>query len=113
MEKSKKHLDQKKRSYFIRSNYQLFILFSLIIITCIFFDFYYRNNSLLVPFILTTLISSTITFLSISKLKEIKIKQIIREEGPKNHFIKQGTPTMGGIFFIPVGIIIANIFYFN
>jgi len=67
----------------------------------------------LIPFLITTLISSILTFLGIPKLKNIKIKQIIRKEGPTNHFIKQGTPTMGGIFFVPVGIIISNILYLN
>jgi phospho-N-acetylmuramoyl-pentapeptide-transferase len=33
-------------------------------------------------------------------LEKLKFGQIIREEGPKRHQIKQGTPTMGGIMFI-------------
>ena len=78
-----------------------------------FSDFYFKYSNLTIPFIITTLISSVITFLGVPKLKKIKAKQIIREEGPKNHFRKEGTPTMGGIFFIPIGIIISNILYFN
>merc|ERR1712097_169776 len=85
----------------------------MICLICIFSDFYYKTSNLTIPFIITTLVSSIITFISIPKLKKIKIKQIIREEGPKNHFLKQGTPTMGGIFFIPIGIIVSNILYFN
>ena len=38
-------------------------------------------------------------------LKKIKIGQIEREDGPKSHLIKQGTPTMGGIIFM-ISIII-------
>tara|TARA_Y100001968_G_scaffold209115_1_gene192223 strand:- start:64 stop:1074 length:1011 start_codon:yes stop_codon:yes gene_type:complete len=76
-------------------------------------DIYFKNNYLTFPFLITTLVSSIVTYLSIPILKKIKIKQIIREEGPKKHFIKQGTPTMGGVFFIPIGIIISNILYFN
>ena len=89
------------------------LLFGLITILCIFSDFYFHNSNLLIPFLTTTLVASITTFLGIPELKKIKIKQIIREEGPKNHFIKQGTPTMGGIFFIPISIIISNILYFN
>ncbi len=33
-------------------------------------------------------------------LKEWKIKQTIRQEGPKTHYDKAGTPTMGGILIL-------------
>ena len=94
-------------------NYQTLFLFILISTTCAFFDFYFENSNLIIPFTTSTIVSSIVTFLGIPKLEKIKIKQIIREEGPKRHLIKQGTPTMGGIFFIPVGIIISNILYIN
>lgn len=37
-----------------------------------------------------------------------KLKQTVREDGPQNHLIKSGTPTMGGIIFI-FAITIASI----
>ncbi|WP_413678843.1 phospho-N-acetylmuramoyl-pentapeptide-transferase [Prochlorococcus sp. MIT 0916] len=113
MEKTKNLLDNKKISFFNSVNKQIIILFGLVLITCIFADFYYKSSTLTTPFIITTFVSSIITFIGIPLLKKIKIQQIIREEGPKNHYLKQGTPTMGGIFFIPIGIIISNILYFN
>ena len=36
----------------------------------------------------------------IKKLEEFKFGQSIRQEGPKSHYEKSGTPTMGGIFFL-------------
>src|SRR5205809_1768358 len=36
----------------------------------------------------------------IQKLREFQIGQYIREEGPKSHQAKAGTPTMGGILII-------------
>ncbi|MGM9899673.1 MAG: phospho-N-acetylmuramoyl-pentapeptide-transferase [Bacilli bacterium] len=33
-------------------------------------------------------------------LKRLKFGQSIRTEGPKNHLVKNGTPTLGGIFII-------------
>ncbi len=113
MEKSKKLLDNKKVSFYNSINNHILVLFGLVTITCVFSDFYFKTSNLTIPFIITTLVSSIVTFIGIPQLKKIKIKQIIRQEGPKNHFIKQGTPTMGGIFFIPIGIIISNIIYFN
>ena len=95
------------------TNYQISFLFGLIIIVCLFFDINFETSNFLFPFLITTLISLATTCLGIPILKRVKLKQIIRKEGPKNHFIKQGTPTMGGIFIIPIGIIISNLIYFN
>ncbi len=36
----------------------------------------------------------------IEKLREIKFGQTIRADGPKSHFAKSGTPTMGGVLII-------------
>ena len=109
MKKSNKLLDNKKVLFYNSINNHILVLFGLISITCVFSDFYYKTSNLTIPFIITTLVSSIITFIGIPKLKKIKIKQIIREEGPKNPFLKQAHPTMGGIFIIPIGIIISNI----
>lgn len=49
-----------------------------------------------IGFILTVLF----TPLFISLIKRMKFGQSIREEGPKSHMKKAGTPTMGGLVFI-------------
>ncbi|MDC3247403.1 phospho-N-acetylmuramoyl-pentapeptide-transferase [Gammaproteobacteria bacterium] len=36
----------------------------------------------------------------INKLKQIQFEQFVRKEGPKSHYKKIGTPTMGGILII-------------
>ena len=113
LKKYNKLLNKQKILVFNNINYQIIILFGIITGISIFSDLYFKNNYLTITFIITTLLSSLITFISIPVLKKIKIKQIIREEGPKKHYLKQGTPTMGGVFFIPIGIIISNILYFN
>ena len=45
----------------------------------------------------TTIVLGTI---AIPLLKKLKARQSVREEGPKSHRSKNGTPTMGGIFMI-------------
>lgn len=40
-------------------------------------------------------------------LKRLKTGQIVQEDGPQSHLKKAGTPTMGGIFFVPVAAIAA------
>jgi phospho-N-acetylmuramoyl-pentapeptide-transferase len=51
--------------------------------------------------ILTALIISMVVgSWFIRKLKKLQIGQTVREEGPKSHFSKNGTPTMGGLMII-------------
>ncbi len=76
-------------------------------------DHYISNSSLSFPLIITTLISTLITAWGIPKLQTLKIKQIIRKEGPAEHHNKAGTPTMGGLLTIPVGLVIANLISIN
>lgn len=44
----------------------------------------------------------------IRKLKEYKQGQMIRQEGPREHYKKAGTPTMGGLIFI-IGILVSSL----
>ncbi|HKO01802.1 MAG TPA: phospho-N-acetylmuramoyl-pentapeptide-transferase, partial [Thermoanaerobaculia bacterium] len=46
----------------------------------------------------------------IERMKFIKLGQYIREEGPKSHQMKAGTPTMGGIL-INIAILIPTILW--
>jgi phospho-N-acetylmuramoyl-pentapeptide-transferase len=48
----------------------------------------------------------------IHKLREFQIGQYIREEGPKSHMKKAGTPTMGGILII-ISIVIPTLLWAN
>ncbi|WP_201750465.1 phospho-N-acetylmuramoyl-pentapeptide-transferase [Senegalia massiliensis] len=43
--------------------------------------------------------------LSIPLLRKLNVGQSIREEGPKSHIKKSGTPTMGGIIFLVAAIV--------
>ncbi len=65
--------------------------------------------SLFLPFVVCTLLASAFGYWVIPLLTRIKAGQFIREDGPQAHLQKAGTPTMGGIFFIPVGVAIALI----
>ncbi|WP_318615534.1 phospho-N-acetylmuramoyl-pentapeptide-transferase [Sporosarcina sp. YIM B06819] len=46
------------------------------------------------------IISALLGYLIIPTLRTLKFGQSIREEGPKSHLKKAGTPTMGGLIFI-------------
>ncbi|MBF2067793.1 MAG: phospho-N-acetylmuramoyl-pentapeptide-transferase [Calothrix sp. C42_A2020_038] len=63
--------------------------------------------SLTMPLLLCALLSAAIGYLVVPWLQALKAGQVIREDGPQAHLKKAGTPTMGGIFFIPVATIVA------
>ncbi|MBA0836590.1 hypothetical protein Goarm_008791, partial [Gossypium armourianum] len=49
-----------------------------------------------------------IRYICVPYLKTLEFHQIIRKEGPPRHSKKQRTPTMGGLFFLPVGLFVSN-----
>lgn len=61
----------------------------------------------LVPFGASVLASGVLGSLLIPWLRRWKAGQVIRQEGPQSHLKKAGTPTMGGISFLPVGLLVA------
>ena len=65
--------------------------------------------SLTLPLLLSAVGVTVLGQWVIPLLQALKTGQIIREDGPQTHLKKAGTPTMGGVFFIPVAVIIAGI----
>ncbi len=66
------------------------------------------NGQIIRVIIVSFLIALFLGPVVIPVLKRLKVGQSIREEGPKSHFAKSGTPTMGGIIII-IAILIAII----
>lgn len=65
--------------------------------------------SLLAAFAVSFAVSAVAGYFLVPALRAFKAGQSIREEGPKWHAVKAGTPTMGGIMFI-IGILAAVLF---
>lgn len=63
--------------------------------------------SLTAPLWVCTLLTAALGYWALPILRRLKAGQVIREDGPQAHLKKAGTPTMGGIFFVPVGVAIA------
>jgi phospho-N-acetylmuramoyl-pentapeptide-transferase len=70
----------------------------------------WNTNSLTLPLLLSAVGVTVLGHWVIPMLQALKTGQIIREDGPQAHLKKAGTPTMGGVFFIPVAVAIACIF---
>ncbi len=66
-----------------------------------------QQFTLVLPLSVCALISGALGYWIVPILQKLKAQQVIREDGPAAHLTKAGTPTMGGIFFIPVAVIIA------
>ena len=60
---------------------------------------------LLLPLLVCAVSSSLLGMAVIPLLNKWKTGQVIQEDGPQTHLKKAGTPTMGGIFFVPVVVI--------
>ncbi len=55
-------------------------------------------------------ISAVLCPIVIPLLHRLKFGQQVRQEGPKEHLKKQGTPTMGGVMFLGA-IVVTSLFY--
>lgn len=53
-----------------------------------------------IPFVIALILTSIMTPIFISFMAKRNGGQCIREEGPKSHLTKSGTPTMGGLAII-------------
>ncbi|OMO70346.1 Phospho-N-acetylmuramoyl-pentapeptide transferase, conserved site [Corchorus capsularis] len=60
------------------------------------------------PFFISLILAACAGYVCVPLLKSLKFHQVIRKEGPARHSRKRRTPTMGGLFFIPVGISVAK-----
>lgn len=68
----------------------------------------------LLPFVLAFAVTAVLGPVFIPWLHKLKFGQEIREEGPKWHQKKSGTPTMGGIMFIVgigISVIVCTLFF--
>lgn len=66
--------------------------------------------TIFLPAVVTFVVTMAVYPLLIQFLHKVKFGQSIREEGPKAHHKKTGTPTMGGIGFVVISICITIIF---
>ena len=81
----------------------------LLLGACLLSDGLVANSMLTLPLVVAALISWGVTAWGLPKLRALKLGQVIREEGPKAHQSKAGTPTMGGLLVVPVGVLIGGL----
>ncbi len=64
---------------------------------------------LALPLVVCASVTAGIGFWAVPMLRALKAGQVIRQDGPQAHLKKAGTPTMGGIFFVPIAVVLALI----
>ncbi|KAH1048394.1 hypothetical protein J1N35_039178 [Gossypium stocksii] len=60
------------------------------------------------PFFISLILALCAGYVGIPLLRIFKFYQIVKKIGPEKYLTKKRTPTMGGLFFIPVGIAVAR-----
>lgn len=68
------------------------------------------SNECVMPVIISFVISVLTGPIVIPFLKKLKVGQTVRDDGPKSHLKKNGTPTMGGILIL-LSIVVTSLFY--
>lgn len=75
---------------------------------CLLADARLANSHLTLPFVVSALVSAGVAAWGVPRLRTLKLGQVIRQEGPQGHQSKAGTPTMGGLLVVPVGVLVGG-----
>ncbi|MDD3368064.1 MAG: phospho-N-acetylmuramoyl-pentapeptide-transferase [Lachnospiraceae bacterium] len=68
------------------------------------------NYLQLLPILIAFMISAAQGPFVIPFLRRLKVGQTVRDEGPKAHLKKNGTPTMGGVMIL-LSVVVTSLFY--
>lgn len=68
------------------------------------------SYQIVMPVIISFAISVILGPIVIPFLRRLKVGQTVRDEGPKTHLKKSGTPTMGGILIL-ASVVLTSLFY--
>jgi phospho-N-acetylmuramoyl-pentapeptide-transferase len=80
-----------------------------LLIACLVCDGLSGAPQLTPPLLVAALVSWALCRWGVPRLRSLKLGQVIREEGPQGHHGKAGTPTMGGLLTVPVGVIVGGL----
>ncbi|XP_027335036.1 phospho-N-acetylmuramoyl-pentapeptide-transferase homolog isoform X2 [Abrus precatorius] len=61
------------------------------------------------PFLISAILVSFAGYVCVPIFRRFKIIHLIKQRVPVRHSLKKRTPTLGGLFFIPIGITVAHV----
>jgi phospho-N-acetylmuramoyl-pentapeptide-transferase len=82
------------------------LLALIVLVACLLSDGLGPGSMLTLPLVVSALASAGMVAWGVPRLRRLKLGQVIREEGPQGHLSKAGTPTMGGLMVVPVGVLV-------
>ena len=84
------------------------ILITIISFITLINSIYIDNYYIFILYIFSVIVSIFSTKYGIKYIKKYNFLQTIRPEGPSSHLRKSNTPTMGGLFIIPIFLLILS-----
>ena len=84
------------------------ILITIISFITLINSIFINNPYVFILYFFSVIASTVSTKYGIKFIKKYNLLQTIRTEGPSSHLIKSNTPTMGGIFIIPIFFLILS-----
>jgi phospho-N-acetylmuramoyl-pentapeptide-transferase len=61
------------------------------------------------PLLAAGMASAGVATWGVPRLRQLRMGQVIRDDGPQAHLSKAGTPTMGGLLVVPVGVLVGGL----
>ncbi|KAJ7968928.1 phospho-N-acetylmuramoyl-pentapeptide- transferase-like [Quillaja saponaria] len=61
------------------------------------------------PFLISAILVSSAGYVCVPLLRGLKLRQIIRKGGTVRNSLKRRTPSMGGLFLVPIGVTVARV----
>ncbi|KAK6150043.1 hypothetical protein DH2020_017568 [Rehmannia glutinosa] len=61
------------------------------------------------PFLISVILVSSVGYICVPLFRILRLRSMVRKEAPIRHSSKKGTPTMGGLYFVPIGLLVAEI----
>jgi len=62
------------------------------------------------PFLISAFLVSFAGYVCVPIFRLFKVIHVIKQQGPASHRTKKCIPTLGGLLFVPIGIIVAHVF---
>ena len=85
------------------------VLGLIVLLACLVSDALVSRSALTLPLVVSALVSGAVAAWGVPRLRQLKLGQVIRQEGPQAHHSKAGTPTMGGLLVVPVGVLVGGL----
>ncbi|XP_057764101.1 phospho-N-acetylmuramoyl-pentapeptide-transferase homolog isoform X3 [Salvia miltiorrhiza] len=61
------------------------------------------------PFLISAILVSCVGYICVPLFRMLNLRSRVRKGAPAQHSLKKGTPSMGGLYFVPIGLLVAEV----